>query len=141
MGAPAACAADPAVSGFNCTFKIGGTTVGYARNVDPTFSADEQDTTSRANNGWRDSKHGLKVLRMNIETLWVPTAAGVTALEAAWFSGNEVTFEVVDENSEGWDGCCRIFEFHPGPQDLDNAFMCSFVAVSRGEVRQLPVGS
>jgi len=141
MGEPASCAADPAVSGFNCTFKAGGLTLGCARTVDPTFTADEQDTTTRDNDGWKDSKHGLKVLRAAIEALWVPTSAALSALIAAWFAGTDLTFEIVDENGWGWDGCCRIFELHPGPQDLTNAVMCSCSMVSRGVVRELPVGS
>jgi len=130
-----------AEKGYECTLKFGGNTIGFARSVDPTFSGAEQDITSRSTAPWRARQGGLLELSFTTEMLYVPDDTSFQAIETAFRARSELSFEITDDDGYGWNGNCILTEFHPGPQDLDNAVMCTITAVSTGTVSQLTPSS
>ena len=122
------------VSGFDCVLTIGGVTAGKTRNFDPTYTAADQDTTTRDADGWKKRKSGLKEWTATIEKLWVPTDTALAALWTAYNAGTVVTVEWTDPDGYGRSGDAIVLEFHPGPQDLDNAVMVSISLASDGAV-------
>lgn len=120
--------------GYECVLKLGGAIVGIARSVDPTLNAAEMDVTTRSNNGWKARKTGLKELTFSSELLWVPTNSALQAIETAFLANAEVTFEILDNSGYGWTGTCVLTQFKPGPQDLENAVMCTIEGASTGTV-------
>jgi len=125
-----------AEKGFDCILKLGGDVIGAARSVDPSFEADEQDTSRRDTSPWDDWQQGRKRMTADIETLWVPTAAGVVAIEDAWFNDSSLTFEITDEDGNGWSGDLGVLDFNPA-QDMDNAVTMSVSTKSKGQVSQI----
>jgi len=130
-----------AAKGFNCTLAFGGTTVGKARNVDPTFEGDEQDITVRDDSGWDNWQQGRRRMTADLEVLWVPTNEGVQTIRDAWLNDSNLSFTMLDENGYGFSGTCGVLNFKMGPQDLDNAVMMSVSIKSRGVVSKMPAGS
>lgn len=130
-----------AEKGYECVLKLGGATIGFARTVDPTFSGADQDITTRATAPWRARAGGLLELSFSTEMLYVPDDSSFQAIENAFRTRSQLAFEITDSAGYGWSGYCIITEFHPGPQDLDNAVLCSITAVSTGAVSQVSPGS
>jgi len=126
-----------AEKGFLCVLTLGVETIGRARSVDPTLEADEQDITTRDDAPWDNWQQGRKRLTADIEALWVPTNAGLSAIEDAWFNDSDLAFSIVDSNGWGWSGTCGVLNLKPGPQDMDNAVMLSTSIKSRGTVAQV----
>jgi len=130
-----------AEKGFNCVLKLGGETVGYARNVEPSLEADEQDITTRNDNGWDNWQQGRKRITFDVEALWVPTDTALSALEDAWFNDSDLTFEITDSSGYGYSGTCGVLSLRPGPQSLDDAVLLSASFKSRGAVSQVTPSS
>lgn len=123
-------------SGFECILKLGGNTVGAARDVDPTLEADEHDITTRSNAPWDDWKQGRKRLTADITALWVPTAAALVAIEDAWFNDDDLEFEITNSGGAGYSGTCGVLDLNPGPQDMDGEVDIDISIKSRGQVSQ-----
>lgn len=130
-----------AAKGFNCVLTLGGNTVGYARDVSPSLEADEQDITTRNDNGWDNWQQGRRRLTADIEALHIPTNAALSALEDAWFNDSDLAFQMEDEDGYGYSGTCGVLSLSPGPRNLDDAVMLSASIKSRGSVSQIPEGS
>lgn len=120
--------------GYECVLKMGGTTIGIARNVDPSMSAAEMDITTRSSGGWRETMTGLKQLEFTAELLWVPTSSALQAIETAFLTNSTMAFQILDDTGWGWTGNCVITEFKPGAQGLEDAVACSITAKSTGAV-------
>ena len=123
-----------AAKGFECVLKIDTVTVGIARDFDPTYSAEEQDITTRNDSHWYNWQGGLLSWVADIETLWTPTDAALQALYAAWVADTTIVVLWTDADGYGRQGDAGILEFHPGPQNLSDAVMCSISLKGRGAV-------
>lgn len=121
-----------AARGYNCVLTLGSNILGKARTVEPTFTSAEQDITTRDSDGWDEGQPGRRRMTARIEALWVPTNAAVKALLDTYFTQANLTFRMEDEDGEGYFGTCFMTEFTMGPQDLDNAVMCSASIRSTG---------
>jgi len=120
--------------GYECVLTIGVSTVGKAKNFDPTYSAAELDYTTRDSAGWKEREGGMKEWAGSIEMLWVPTDTALAVLWAAYIAGTAVTVEWVDADGYGRSGDAIITSFHPGPQDLDNEVWATIELASTGAV-------
>lgn len=58
------------------------------------------DSTTRANNGWRTSKTGLKDANIEFEMVWDPEDAGFSVLQAAFMAGDQVGIAALDGDIE-----------------------------------------
>lgn len=125
------------VKGFNCVLEFAGDVVGIARNVDPTFEADEQDTSTRSDGEWDNWQQGKKRLNVDVELLWVPTVSAMVTLEDAWFNDSDLEFQITGPDGKGWSGTLGVLSLNPGPQDQDNAVMVSSSMKSRGQISQV----
>lgn len=96
--------------GYECVLTIGGSTViGYAQDVDgPNASADEAEVTTRAGDGWKEFKQGLKEWDASLEHLWIATDAGLQALRTAFTAGSCVAASFLDSDGNGWSGYCIV---------------------------------
>lgn len=131
-----------AARGYKCVLKIGSSTMGIARRVDPKITVGEQDITCRDSAGWEEAQPGKRRLSFRVESLWVPSDAALKALEDSVFNQTAVSFTLTDENGNGYTGSCIVGEFAPGPQDDEHAVMCSCVCRSTGTVtRTVPAGT
>lgn len=130
-----------AEKGYNCVLKIGGNTLGKARNFDPTYTTGEQDITTRASAGWRERQGGLKEWTASIEALWVATNTQLQALWNAYVAGTPLLIYWDDGAGNGRQGDAIVTTFHPGPQDLENAVLLSIDLASTGAVTVIGAGS
>lgn len=130
-----------AEKGFNCILQVGGSTVGVARNVNPTIEADEQDTTTRDDGGWDNWQQGRKRLTADIEALYVADDAQIQAIEDAFDNDSGVSFQMTTDGGSGYSGTLGVLSLNPGPQDLDNAVMLNVSVKSRGTVTRLRTNS
>lgn len=130
-----------AARGYNCVLTLGGETVAYARNVDPSLEADEQDIATRDDEGWDNWQQGRKRLTADIEALHVPTDTALSALEDAWFNDSDLAFEMKDEDGYGYSGTFGVLNLKPGPRGLDDALMLNASVKSRGAVTQVSPSS
>ena len=125
-----------AARGYKCILRVASTRllVGIARNVEPTFTAAEQDITTRDSGGFDEGQPGRRRMTARIETLWVATNAGLVALRDSWYLQTVLAFWITDESGYGDAGECFVTELTIGPQDLDNAVMCSVSIRSTGTI-------
>jgi len=126
--------------GYDAELSLGGTTVGKAQEVSPDLTADKAETTVREDNGWENSKQGLKRLECSIDALWVPTDEALAAIEDAFFNDSDLEFQIQDENDYGWQGTCGVYGLSRG-EALGDALTVSIDITSRGQVTQMPTGS
>ena len=130
-----------AARGYRCVLAISGSTVGIARSVEPTLTAGEQDITARQNRGFEASQPGKRRLTFQSDLLWVPTNAALSALETSFFQQGYVDFQLLDENSYGWQGQCYVTELRRGPEDQENAVLCRVSCRSNGEFFRVMAGT
>ena len=123
-----------AARGYNCVLRLGAHTLAWARNVEPTLTAGEQDITARIHEGWDAAQPGTRRLSARIESVWVPDNASLKVLLDSYWNQTDVAFEMYDEDGFGFQGKLILTEFSPGPQDQDKAVMCSASVRSTGRV-------
>ena len=122
-----------AAKGYACVLTLGGTTIGNARNVSPTMEATEQDKGTRADGAWDNWQQGRKRLSFDLDALWVPTATGLAALQAAWFADSDLAFTLLDEDGYGYSGTCGVLTLGRG-EGLDDPVTVTASLKSRGTV-------
>lgn len=89
-------------AGFNWAFGVkivGGTSftiVGYSSDLSVPQSADALDTTTRNDNGYKNSVQGLKSWKIMTKHLWVPSDAAWAMIRAAYLAGSSLVVQVLD---------------------------------------------
>lgn len=93
---------------------IGGSTPLEATLVtdnDLFMSAGTIEKTSRANEGWKQKRAGLKEWSDDFEMIYDPTDAAWVAFRDAFFAGTALTIQVVDGDGEGIQGEVYVTKF------------------------------
>jgi len=129
-----------ATKGYKAVLNVGGTELDQAQSVSPSLEADEQDTTARKDDGWRNRQHGIKNMTCDVTALWVPSDTQLAALEDAYFNDTAIACEVLDEDGYGWTGDFRVFSMSRG-EDLGDACTVDIGLQSVGKILQVPAGS
>ncbi len=126
-----------AARGYNCVLTLGTDVLGWARSVEPTMTAGEQDITARLHEGWDSAQPGLRKMTARLESVWVPDYAALKALLDSFWNQTDIAYTMIDEDGFGFQGNLMLTEFSPGPQDQENAVMCSASVRSTGRVYRL----
>ncbi len=120
-----------APKGYECTLDIGALRIGKCRVNEPRMESVKQDITTRDSADFDEGQQGRKSMTFTLEALWIPTNAGIQALHDAYFSGDDVTFEILDAQGFGWSGRCRVQNMGT-PQNLEDAVMISVDCYATG---------
>lgn len=132
-----ACVPVPAKRGYECELWLGDILIGYAIDNTPDFDSDKLEVTSRNSNAFEESIQGIHRITDAVSAIWVPSDAGIQAIQAAYWSHSLLTWKVVDSNGYGWEGCVWVKHWTPSPRPLDSAVMLAVDLVVTGEVAEL----
>lgn len=109
-----------------------GSTVQYVRDVNIEMSATEGDDTSRANQGWKSVKAGLRGWKVDFDMVVKTGDTIYTSLLAAFVNGSEVTASVKDALNYTIAGTCAVVGFSKG-EPLDGVVTVSVSLAGRGK--------
>ena len=97
--------------------------VGFASDVELKQPAELIDTTTRADNGWRNCEQGVKSWQVSVKHLWVPSDAAYAILRTAYLNGTKVVCQFRDSalsGANGHDGTAIVTRMNE-PQKLHDA--------------------
>jgi predicted secreted protein len=128
-------------TGNECVLKIGpvGSAAGTVivpkvRDNELNLKANEIDKTSRADNGWKGKRAGLKEWGASFDMLYDPDDTSWQMLQAAFFGGLTIGCSILDgdEGGEGTHGKVFVTEFTRG-EPLDGMVTTKVTLVGDGK--------
>ncbi len=131
-------AGDTAVDG-------GYTELTAAKDVSAPLDKAEADMTTRANNGWKSTRGGLKDGSLEFELKWDSDDAGVTFIRQAFMNNTKVLLAIMDgaittNDNEGFVANFEIMSF-PVNQPLEEGVMVALTAKPRDHQEWYVVGA
>jgi len=116
-----------------------------AKDVSVPLDKAEADMTTRANNGWKSSRGGLKDGSIEFEIKWDSEDAGVTFIRSAFMNNTNILLAVMDgdiavNDNEGFVANCEIMSF-PLNQPLEEGVMIAVTAKPRDHQEWYVVGA
>jgi len=136
------CVEVPAKRGYECELWLGGLLIGYATDNTPDFDSDKLEVTSRNSNASEESMQGIHRITDAISAaIWVPSDAGIQAIQAAYWNRTLLTWRVVDSNGYGWEGCVWVKHWTPSPRTLESAVLLSVDLIVTGQVVEITPSS
>lgn len=129
-------------AGFSCVLKVGGVTVGEAKDVNLTLQRGEVEDTARDTNGFRSYIPGLG--EWNIEFTLLkkyPESAVMGAIRTAFMAAAVLEdVEMIDASGYGWGGDVAVTNFSEN-QPFEDAVAISVTFRGRGIPEQITPAS
>ncbi len=103
--------------------------------VDLDVETTEVDKTTRAAQGWRERRGGLKAFSISSELVYDPTDTTWDTLRNAWLAGSQIGIKVLDgplSGGHGFYGPARVQNWKKS-EPLDGVMKVSFTIISDGK--------
>jgi predicted secreted protein len=104
--------------GYACVLKLTSTapsstqvTCGKDVDAEIDLKKNPMETTTRSSAGWKEFINGLKEWTASCPHLWVPTDAGLLAIQNAFIGDYYLAAVFTDENGYGFSGTCLVTGF------------------------------
>jgi len=128
-------------AGFNCTFSVGGNTIGLARDATLNMTADEIEVTTWDNSGWRDKISGLAEWSIDFEIVTDRPNTEISTIELAFLNKTDLSnVRLLDGDGYGFTGTVRVTTYtknHP----MEDAVTINVTFSGRGAPTRVTDGS